>query len=458
MDTLLRLENLKNSNLQISSRNMNPKHIVTAPGTGKPQMDDLRAQIDLSMLEQVDYPIVTNFEVNWQTVGANDRLLNTENEYNLLRQDLALGLGSTVEMLTGQASYSGNRITLEMMNTCYLTFRDKMRKLVEVDIFRPVADALGHYQKEFIDVWPRVEPEEIEEGDILSEEEDGQLRRKRTMVNVLWNHSTLRFNRISIRDNAEVYDQLFQLYQKGSLAVRYLLDLHNIDPEENARAILEDIGGPKDPVFNDFVRAVYTSTDMPQKILNDTDFMTRVIKGLKLVYKPSTMLGGGGGGMGGGMGGGGGLSDMGMFGGGGGGEMGGEMGGEFGGPMGMPGEGGMGMPGEAGAAGMGGGAAPGGPGGAPEAAPAPAASRRVGRREEDDEGPEPVVPGRVLPKDISLVAGRAIRAKSEEVERIEGRPLYPDEVHAIIQAVEKEARRRKSSVNGNGKRSRNGTH
>jgi hypothetical protein len=440
---------------------MNPKHIVTAPGTGKPQMDDLRAQIDLSMLEQVDYPIVTNFEVNWQTVGANDRLLNTENEYNLLRQDLALGLGSTVEMLTGQASYSGNRITLEMMNTTYLTFRDKMRKFVEEDIFRPVADALGHYQKEFIDVWPRVEPEEIEEGDILSEEEDGQLRRKRTLVNVLWNHSTLRFNRISIRDNAEVYDQLFQLYQKGSLAVRYLLDLHNIDPEENARAILEDIGGPKDPVFNDFVRAVYTSTDMPQKVLNDTDFMAKVIQGLKLNYRPGAgaAAGGGGGGMGGGMGGGG-LSDIGGMAGGGdmGGGLGGDMGG-FGGPMEMPGEEG-GMPGAegmgAGAVPGGAGAAPGAAGGAPGATPATAASRRMGRREEDDEESEPIVPGRVLPTEISKVVGRAIKARSDEVELAEGRSLYPDEVKAIIKAVEVEARRRKSAGNGNGRKSKNG--
>jgi hypothetical protein len=399
----------------------------------------------------------TNFEVNWQTVGANDRLLNTESEYNLLRQDLALGLGSTVEMLTGQSSYSGNRITLETMNTMYLAFRDRMRQFVEESIFRPVADALGHYQKELIDVWPRVEPEEIEEGDILSEEEDGQLRRKRTLVNVLWNYSTLRFNRISIRDNAEVYDQLFQLYQKGSLAVRYLLDLHNIDPEENARAILEDIGGPKDPVFNDFVRAVYTATDMPQTILNSTDFMERVLKGLKLNYRaPSAPAAGGGGGGMGAMGGGG-LSDIGGIGGG-------DMGG-FGG--GMPGEEGLGFPGaETGAAGVPGvpGAAPGGPGGVPggpggappEAAPAPAASRRMGRRVEDEDGSESIVPGRVLPEAISLVVGRAVKARADEVERLEGRSLTGDEVKSIIKAVEVEARRRKSSVNG--KRPRNGTH
>jgi intein/homing endonuclease len=385
-----------------------------------------------------------NFEVNWQTVGANDRLLNTENEYNLLRQDLALGLGSTVEMLTGQSSYSGNRVTLEVMNTMYLTFRDKIRKFVEEDIFRPVADALGHYQKEFIDVWPRVEPEEIEEGDILSEEEDGQLRRKRVIVNVLWNHSTLRFNRISIRDNAEVYDQLFQLYQKGSLAVRYLLDLHNIDPEENARAILEDIGGPKDPVFNDFVRAVYTSTDMPQKILNDTDFMQRIIEGLKLKYKPISALGAGGGG--GGIGGGGGLSDM-------GGISGGEMGGEFGGPMGMPGEeGGMfGAPGGAGVPGGemapgGPGGAPGGPGGAPGGVPAPAASRRSAEREGGGERSESIAPGRILPEDISLVVGRALRERSEEVERMHGRSLTGSEIRNIIKAIEIEDRRRKSAV------------
>jgi hypothetical protein len=458
MDTLLRLENLKNANLQISSRNMAPHHIISAPGIGKTQLDDLRAQVDLAIIEKADYPIVVNFEVIWNTIGAADRLLNTESEYNLLRQDLALGLGSTVEMLTGQTSYGGQRITLEMMNTCYLTFRDRMRKLVEKDLFRPVADANGHYQTEKIDIWPRVDPEDLEIGDILIEEENGQLRRKRNFVNIIWNHSTLRFNRISIRDNAEVYDQLFQLHQKGSLASRYLLDLHNIDPEENSRALLEDIGTPRDPVFNDFIRALYTSTTVPQTVINDTDFLDRIMEGLKLKYKSSGVGGAaGGGGMGAG------LSDAGMLGG-----MGGA--GGAGGPVpgldmgtGLPGDpamggapGGPGMPGAEGVPGGGGAPTPGSP--APVPGPGAgvgnmpvAASRRLAGKQPVILDDGNILPGRLIDPGLSRPLAKALREASREVDERFGRPMHPHEIKKIIKAVEKEAKKRQTEKNGTAK-------
>jgi hypothetical protein len=304
LETLMRLENLKNAQLQISSRNMNPKHVISALGVGETQLTDLRNQVDLSLLEGADYPIVTNYEVDWKTIGANDRLLTVSDEYNTLREDLATGLGTTKEMLTGQASYGGQRITLEMMNTQYLTFRELVRKVVEECIFRPVADAKGHYFREEIDMWPRVNPEDMEPGDVVTQEITGELRRKRIQVNVIWNHSSLRFNRLSIRDNAEVYDQLFQLHQKGSLPVRYLLDLHNIDPEESKVALLEDVGGPNDPVFNDLMRTMYTGS-MAQSIVDSTDLSDRIIQNLKLQYRPAPQPAVPGSDMGIGMGGGG---------------------------------------------------------------------------------------------------------------------------------------------------------
>jgi hypothetical protein len=342
LETLLRLENLKNAQLQISSRNMNPKHLIAAEGIGESQLMDLRNQVDLAFLEQADFPIVTNFPVTWQVLGANDRLLNVSDEYNTLREDLATGLGTTKEMLTGQASYGGQRITLEMMNTQYLTFRELVRKYVEESLFRPVAEAKGHYFHEEIPMWVRVDAEEIEAGDeLIQEESNGDLRRKRIQVNVVWNHSSLRFNRLSIRDNAEVYDQLFQLHQKGSLAVRYLLDLHNIDVEENSIALLEDLGTPRDPVFNELIRAIYTATEIPQTIVATTDITERLVQGLKLKVKPQMEAPAPPGGdmMGGGMIGG---PPM------GGGMMGGDMFGMGGMDAGMPLDDGMGAEGEMG--------------------------------------------------------------------------------------------------------------
>jgi hypothetical protein len=264
--------------------------------------------VDLSLLENVDYPIVTNYRVEWNVIGANERLLNVDQEYQTLREDLAAGLGTTKDLITGQATYGGQRITLELMNTQYMTFRELMKDFVERGIFRPISEAKGHYYYEEIDTWIKTSPEELEAGDDVIQEYDGSLRKRQVQVNKVYNHSQLRFNRLSIRDNTEVYDQLFQLHQKGSLALRYLLDLHNIDPEENAAALLEDMGTVRDPTFNRLVENLYGG--MTDQIISTTNLVDRVIEGLNLDVKsqvdnqpaPGTapeasLMGGGGGSM-----------------------------------------------------------------------------------------------------------------------------------------------------------------
>jgi hypothetical protein len=415
LETLLRMENLKNAQFQISSRNMNPKHLIYAEGIGQEQLDDLRNQVDLSMLENSDYPIVTNYPVNWQTIGANDRLLSVGEEYSMLREDLATGLGTTTEMLTGSASYGGQRITLEMMNTQYLTFRELIRKYVEEMLFRPVAFAKGHYFHEEIPMWLKVEPKDIEAGDELLQEDSGELRRKRIQRNLVWNHSSLRFNRLSIRDNAEVYDQLFQLHQKGSLAVRYLLDLHNIDTEENNLALQEDIGTPRDPVFNDLMRQVYTATDIANNLVNDTNIVDKIVEGLGLevVERPESPVAGSDGGMGGGMGApmGGGMGGM-------GGMAGGPMG-DLGGPPGdLGGAPGMGItPGEASTG------APVEPAGAAQETPAPTASRSMISPNKGRIRTSTLLPGKVLDKRITSILIDSVKGGEKRYSKAEKRNL-----------------------------------
>jgi hypothetical protein len=280
LETLFRSENLKNAQIQISGRNMQPKHLIWAEGISKPELDDLRAQVDLSLLENADFPIVTNFQVNWEIKGANDRLLQVETEYNTLREDLAVGLATTKDMLTGASTYSGNRITQEMMNTQYLSFREIMKKYVEKCIFRPVAEAKGHYYYEEIDTWIKTNVDDLKPGDDVIQEYDGTLRKRKVQTNKIYNHSQLRFNRLSVRDNAEVYDQLFQLHQKGSLGLKYLLDLHNIDPDENSATLLEDMATVKDPNFNTLIQGIYQA--VAERVVGETDILQRIIKGMNL--------------------------------------------------------------------------------------------------------------------------------------------------------------------------------
>lgn len=283
----------------------------------------------------------TNYPVTWETKGANDRLLNVETEYSMLLKILATGLSTTEEMLTGQATYSSQRFSMELMNTQYLHNRELLKTFIHRALFQPIAEAHGHYRYEKIDTWVRIDKSRVRAGDDLIQEYDGSLRKRKVIVNKRYDHSEIRWSRLSIRDNAEVYDQLFQLHQKGSLALRWLLDIHNIDSEENATALVEDVATVRDPVFNRILEGAYGA--LADRLANDTDLFDRIMKGLNLdiiskvqgqpspgtpIESTQTGLGGFGGSAP--------LSGGGMMAGGGG-EMGGEMGGETpGGEIGAP--------------------------------------------------------------------------------------------------------------------------
>lgn len=280
LESLLRSENLKNANLNITQRNMNPKHLIIAENASQDELDAVRAQVDLSFLEPMDFPIITNFPVTWQIIGPNDRLLNSESEYATIKQQLMAGLGVTEEMLTGAATYGGSRFTMELLNTQYLNDRTRIIEFIEEYLFRPVAEAHGHYYHEKIPCWIKIDPEELRAGDEVIHEHDGTLRRKVYKFEKSYTYSRVRFNRLSVRDNAEVYDQLFQLHQKGSLDLRYLLELHNIDPEENANAMLESVGTIRDPIFNRILEGAYAR--IGDYIYENTDLKDRAVKGLNL--------------------------------------------------------------------------------------------------------------------------------------------------------------------------------
>lgn len=345
LTTLLYRDKLRQAQTQISSRNMTPKHLVWAEGLNAAQVDDLREQVDMALNEN-DFSIVTNFEVHWETIGANDRLLDLSSEYDITDQHLLTGLGLTREIVAGEGTWGSTRINLEVMNTEYLFFRSIMQDFVEKHVFRPIAIVNGF-----------VEQNEYGDLEVL--------------------YPRLSFTRLSIRDNEAVFADLFNLYQKGSLPVEFILELYNIDPEDVKEKLQDDVFTLNDANFNEVLRNIYTT--LGQELAGEPDVRMRVAETLRV--KPSPMFfQPGGGQMSGGAGGFGGAGVPGDFGGGAFGDLGAgaegegafdELGADFGGEM-PPGggepEGGTsggepGLPGTEPAA-------PGGAGGEAPAAPA----------------------------------------------------------------------------------------
>ncbi len=244
-------DKLRQAQTSIASRHMTPVRIVWGDRLNQEQTDDLREQVDLSLMDP-DFSIVANYEVNWNEMGSNGRLLDLGNEYEQTERQLMMGLGVTPEILNGEATYGGSRITIEVMNTRFLFLRELIQSFVHEYLFKPVAKKKGFIEKN----------------------EYGQ--------DVLL-YPPLKFTRLALRDNNDTFEALLNLYQKGSLSIDFILELFNIDPVDVKQKLLQDFGTINDSTFNELFRSAYT--DLGAKLNEQTDFVDRVVKNLGLKFK-----------------------------------------------------------------------------------------------------------------------------------------------------------------------------
>lgn len=255
---------LRQAQMSIASRHMTPMRLVWVENGDAVAVEELRAQVDWA-LQDPDYSIITNFQVNWEEMGSEQRLLDLTSEYDLTDRQLYAGLGVTEGLLSGESSYSGDRLHLEVINNRYMLMREVLQNYVEDYLFKPMCKKMG-----FV--------EEDEDGDEV----------------VIF--PTLTFTRLALRDNADTFDALYNLYTKGSLDIDVILDLLNIDPVTTREKLERDMFTVNDANYNSMLQAIYT--DIGQKIAENTDLVQKVVEGLavrseKLTYTPPKEEGGG---------------------------------------------------------------------------------------------------------------------------------------------------------------------
>jgi hypothetical protein len=205
---------------------MTPYRVIWALDMNAEQLEELREQVDLS-LQDPDFSVITNFEVNWDERGADQRLLDLSSEYDLTDRQMYAGLGVTESLLSGESSYSGDRINLEVLNVRYLLLRELLQDFVDEQLLAPMCRRMG-----FVEI-----------------DEDGH----EVVI-----HPRLSFTRLALRDNQETFDALFNLYMKGSLDIETILDLLNIDPDTVREKLEKDLFTLNDSVFNEVLRSVYS--------------------------------------------------------------------------------------------------------------------------------------------------------------------------------------------------------
>jgi hypothetical protein len=246
--TLIFRDKLRQAQTQIASRAMTPKRIVWGDNISQVDVDDLRQQVDLALVDP-DYSIITNYEIHWEEMGSKDRLLDLSSEYEQTERRLRTGLGVTESLLSGESLYSGDRLKLEVINQRYLFLREILQEYVEEYLFKPVARRKGFIEK---DKW----------GDEV----------------VLY--PKLSFTRLPLRDSQDTYDALLNLYQKGSLPIELILELFNIDPDDARLKIEKDLWTVNDPMFNEVVRGVYGG--LGEKLKESKEILQKVCDTLKI--------------------------------------------------------------------------------------------------------------------------------------------------------------------------------
>jgi hypothetical protein len=259
MRSLVYRDKLRQAQTSIASRHMTPIRVVTGDDLDAADVEALRDQVDMA-LQDPDYSIIANFEVRWEEMGADQRLLQLDGEYDLTNRQLYAGLGVTEGLLSGESAYSGDRINLEVINTRYMLMREQMQHLVEESFFKPMCARMG----------------------FIEEDEDGE-----EVVIV----PSLSFTRLALRDNRDTFDALYNLYTKGSLDVDTILELLNLDPIAVRERIERDLFTVNDPTFNEVLRGIYG--DAGRAIAENSDAAEKISKVLGLKYEVPKEEGGG---------------------------------------------------------------------------------------------------------------------------------------------------------------------
>jgi len=245
-------DKLRQAQTSIASRHMTPYRIIWAEDMNAEQTEELRDQVDLA-LQDPDYSVITNFQVNWEERGggADSRLLDLSSEYDLTDRQLYAGLGVTESLLSGESSYSGDRIHLEVINVRYLLLRELLQDFVDRQLLEPMCRRMG----------------------FIEYDEDGE----EVVI-----HPRLSFTRLALRDNQETFDTLFNLYQKGSLDIETILDLLNLDADTVREKLERDTFTLQDATFNEVLRAVYSRVG--DALAESSDAVQRVADVLGLKY------------------------------------------------------------------------------------------------------------------------------------------------------------------------------
>lgn len=225
--------------------------IVSAEGASTDMLDDL--QISLDQLSEIpDGSITTNYPVEINELGqiAKDDLKDLIADSDKLKDDIALGLGVPQSILSGEQQYSGSVISLELMNNEYLNFKAVLAKVLEDNIFKPLAVRKGFYTANEWGEMELIYPKVV-------------------------------FTRTSLRSESQ-YDVIYNLFSSGKIPASIVYELLNFEKETVEKGLQEDLFSVTNTNFNELLQNIYQNAS---STLSDDPIILEKFKELLFLNK-----------------------------------------------------------------------------------------------------------------------------------------------------------------------------
>ncbi len=215
--TLAYKDKLRQAQWMVAERHILPIKIVKIGSDGRPASPQDLFDAEEQLAEHAIDPLVTivthhNFEFEW--VGAAGKVLQLDNELEIINDDLQAGLQLTSAILTGEGpTYANAQIGLEAMIRRLDTFRRMLESFIENKIFKPIAKF-----NKFTSV---------------------DARGKETII-----YPKFQFKPIDIKDKNQFITILLQLYDKGGVSLRTVHEKMDLDPDYEIEQIrAEEMSG-----------------------------------------------------------------------------------------------------------------------------------------------------------------------------------------------------------------------
>lgn len=223
---------------------INPITLISVGGNGEGEFHPTEAHLEAyrQVFEEAqydkDFKIVTHAAVKVERVGASGQIVDTQNDFNFIRENLYAGLMVPKSIMDTEGSaYASASIGLEVLRTRYITFRNMIEKWLEKKIFAPISQIQGFFEYrngEKVLIVPEIDWNHINLYDLNDYIQAlGQYVDKgKVSVHTLYRSLGLNFDEEMRMIREETIRNTIMAKEQKELEAMSLVELRAIDPDE----------------------------------------------------------------------------------------------------------------------------------------------------------------------------------------------------------------------------------